>query len=405
MTTAYGSDPLKHHVVLNPDVWAETTPDDTAITYVDIGSVEESRGIIDTQELNFGAAPSRARRRVRPNDVIVSTVRTYLRAVARIPPGMPELTVSTGFAVLRPRATIDPRFLYYAVVSKPFIDQVVASSVGVSYPAINASDLVRLPIPVPSRAQQRAIADYLDRETARIDGILQVRRRTVQAIEERFRAQCEVIFEDPDWVPTRLKRLLRSPLSYGVLVPQYVDDGGVPFIRVGDLASLADWSPGTCSRFIDPRQSVEYKRTVLASGDLLVSVVGSLDQAAVVPRAAAGANIARAVARVQLRNPLHARLLFHWTKTSTYQLQAALVTVGDSVQPTLNMSDLSQFSLRIPPTEQALQRAVIALEEHSEIYTKTVASLHHHMELLGERRAALITAAVTGQIEVSREAA
>ena len=74
------------------------------ITYVDIGSVDANKGITEMKEMVFEDAPSRARRLVSDGDTIVSTVRTYLRAITPICQPLPEMVVSTGFAVVRPHS-------------------------------------------------------------------------------------------------------------------------------------------------------------------------------------------------------------------------------------------------------------------------------------------------------------
>src|SRR5690606_21828835 len=79
-------------------------------------------GIVNATEMPFGEAPSRARRVVKRGDVIVSTVRTYLRAVAQVDREHDGAVVSTGFAVLRPRQ-IDQRYLRYAVLDGGFLDR------------------------------------------------------------------------------------------------------------------------------------------------------------------------------------------------------------------------------------------------------------------------------------------
>ena len=101
---------LKYVVGVNKSVLSEDTPDDFEFKYVDIGNV--TQGAINTAipPMTFGAAPSRARRLAEPGDSIVSTVRTYLRAVATVPQSTEALVFSTGFAVLHPHGVV-PRFL------------------------------------------------------------------------------------------------------------------------------------------------------------------------------------------------------------------------------------------------------------------------------------------------------
>jgi len=177
--------PLKYVAAVNANKFADTTDPDYELEYVDIGNVSLIEGVTSTETYHFEDAPSRARRRVQPGDTIISTVRTYLKAVARIDDPPENLVVSTGFAVLHAGPALDPAYLYRVVQSDAFVERVVAYSVGVSYPAINPSDLVALGIPVPPLNEQRAIAAFLDRETARIDELIAKKQRLIELLAEK----------------------------------------------------------------------------------------------------------------------------------------------------------------------------------------------------------------------------
>jgi len=184
----WASVPLKAVASHNDEVIDECTTPDEEILYVDISSVDGLSGINSKETMTFKEAPSRARRRVRHGDVIVSTVRTYLRAIARVREPESNLIVSTGFAVIRPRSRLVPDFAGYALSASFFIEQVIARSTGVSYPAINASDLVAIPILVPPLAEQTAIAAFLDRETSKIDELVGEQRRLIELLTEKRQA-------------------------------------------------------------------------------------------------------------------------------------------------------------------------------------------------------------------------
>jgi type I restriction enzyme S subunit len=157
--------------------------------YVDIGNVDSSGAIGELVTYRFEDAPSRARRRVRDGDIIISTVRTYLQAIAQINLPPSNLIASTGFAVVRPRTdAFDARYCKYTLREPAFLAEVEKRSVGVSYPAINASDLASIPVHVHPLPQQRAIADYLDRETARIDALIAAKERLLGLLAEKRRA-------------------------------------------------------------------------------------------------------------------------------------------------------------------------------------------------------------------------
>ena len=176
---------LKYLVSINDEVLSETTAPDYRMRYVDIGGVDYVQGIHSFEDTTFGQAPSRARRIVRHGDTIVSTVRTYLRAIAPICQPAPHTIVSTGFAVLRPRSSLSSRFAYFALNAPGFIDDVVARSAGANYPAINADEIGSIPIAVPlSLDEQRTAARYLDRELAKIDALIARNEASIKRLKE-----------------------------------------------------------------------------------------------------------------------------------------------------------------------------------------------------------------------------
>lgn len=179
----WSAQPVKYVCTYNDDVLPETTGPDTEIEYVEISDVDEINGLKGSESMAFKDAPSRARRLVKDGDVVISTVRTYLRAVAPIKNPPANLVVSTGFAVIRPEKLI-PSFARYALVADGFVGSVIARSTGVSYPAINASDLVRIPVPTPPEDEQIAIAEYLDSETKRIDDLIAQKRKEIELLQE-----------------------------------------------------------------------------------------------------------------------------------------------------------------------------------------------------------------------------
>ena len=175
---------VKHIASINDEVLSEATAPDYELLYVDIGSVEAIYGIQKKEQMRFENAPSRARRRVRDGDVIVSTVRTYLRAIAPVVEPESNLIVSTGFAVVRPRQRLENIFAAYVLRAPYFVDTVVSRSVGVSYPAVNASDIADIHLAVPPSSEQHAIAAFLDRETARIDALIEKVEASIDLLSE-----------------------------------------------------------------------------------------------------------------------------------------------------------------------------------------------------------------------------
>ena len=127
---------LKFVTAINSRVLAENTPSNKQIEYVDIGSVSFENGIEKTERFAFKDAPSRARRLAKEGDIIVSTVRTYLKAISAVDEKHSNNVYSTGFAVLEPLDMLCSTFLAYFTKSDAFTLLVSLDSNGLSYPAI-----------------------------------------------------------------------------------------------------------------------------------------------------------------------------------------------------------------------------------------------------------------------------
>jgi type I restriction enzyme S subunit len=177
---------LKYAATINDEALPQDTDPDYELQYIDIGNVDSSGNVHEIATYRFEDAPSRARRRVRDGDVIVSTVRTYLQAITAIQAPPDNLVVSTGFAVVRPqKGQFDAGFCKYALRDPDFLAEVEKRSTGVSYPAINASELGDIPVYLPELHHQRIIADFLDRETGRIDRLLAAKYRLLELLAEK----------------------------------------------------------------------------------------------------------------------------------------------------------------------------------------------------------------------------
>jgi type I restriction enzyme, S subunit len=172
------------HAVAEP--CGQKQPDER-FTYIDVGAIDNVRGTItpDLQTLEADEAPSRARKLVRSNSVIYSTVRPNLRNIAVIDEEFdPPAIVSTAFAVLHPKPFLNSRFLFYWLRSAPFQEDVAAKMKGVAYPAISDSDLWECPIPVPPREEQRRIVAKVEELLALCD---ELEARQTAAREHRTR--------------------------------------------------------------------------------------------------------------------------------------------------------------------------------------------------------------------------
>ncbi|MDB6095543.1 MAG: Restriction endonuclease subunit [Verrucomicrobia bacterium] len=180
---------LKYVASMNDEALGEDTPPGFELEYVDIGNVDSEGRIGTVAKYRFEDAPSRARRKVRNGDVIISTVRTYLQAIATIKEPTENLIVSTGFAVVRPKSgALLSSYCQFALREQSFLVEMIKRSVGISYPTINISDLGDIRIALPPLEDQRSIARFLTREIAAIDRLIAEKGALKDLLTEKRKA-------------------------------------------------------------------------------------------------------------------------------------------------------------------------------------------------------------------------
>ena len=177
--------PLKRWVRLNARTLGQKTRPDFEFRYVDIGSVQTGRLVKEPERIRFEAAPSRARRVLRRGDTIISTVRTYLKAIWYVSEDADDLIASTGFAVLTPGSGVEPEYLGYVIQSSPFVNRVTANSIGIAYPAIAETVLGRFPVALPPTVdEQQAIVAHIKTESAPLDDAIARTEEEIKLIRE-----------------------------------------------------------------------------------------------------------------------------------------------------------------------------------------------------------------------------
>lgn len=136
--------------------------------YCDINSIDNTQLKITNPKLILGRdAPSRAKHEIQTGDILFSTVRTYLKNIAIVPPHLDKQVASTGFCVIRP--TINKHFVFYYVQSKHFLDQMNDIQRGTNYPAVTNADVLNTVISIPPLNEQHRIVTKIESLFAQID--------------------------------------------------------------------------------------------------------------------------------------------------------------------------------------------------------------------------------------------
>jgi type I restriction enzyme S subunit len=139
--------------------------------YLDIASIDkESKCIVNSVTTAIVEAPSRAKQPVVTGDLLVSTVRPNLNAVAFIEDKYDGCIASTGFCVLRPNVNnVHSRYIFYFIRTKKFVEYLINLATGASYPAVSDKIIKSCPIPLPPLPEQQRIVNLLDRAQELID--------------------------------------------------------------------------------------------------------------------------------------------------------------------------------------------------------------------------------------------
>jgi type I restriction enzyme S subunit len=403
---------LKYLCSYNDEVLSETTGDDYEIEYVDIGSVSAIEGISSTETMLFGNAPSRARRIVRDGDILISTVRTYLEAIASVEAPPNNLIASTGFAVIRPNVFLNKGYAAYCLRASGFIKEVVARSVGVSYPAINASDLVNIKTPEPSLPEQEKIAAFLDHETAKIDALIEKQQRLIELLKEKRQAVIshavtkglnpnvpmkdsgvEWLGEVPaHWEAKRIKNLSvvkRGASPRPIDEPKYFDDDGeYAWVRIADVSSSGMFLTSTTQRLSSLGSSLSVK---LEPNQLFVSIAGTVGKPCLTTFKACIHDGFVYFPELLIDN----KFLYY-----IFAAGEAYLGLGKmGTQLNLNTETVGGITIGVPPADEIM--AIIKfIEQATAKYDGLISNAERLIELAQERRTALISAAVTGKIDV-----
>jgi type I restriction enzyme S subunit len=301
------------------------------IRYIDIAAVDS--GSIDetaVRTIMWPDAPSRARRLVRAGDIIVSTVRPYLRTIARVPPSLDGAVASTGFAVIRARPSeINSDLLWHALTSDPFFEHLVERQSGTMYPAVKPGDVADAVVPVPPRDQQEELAALLSaaEQTARAATAVKISLRELAA------ARRAGVFGAPptsapltDCVELAMGRQRAPKHQLGDSIVSYLRAGNVKdgFLELGDVLSMN----------FNPREQEKYG---LQPGDVMVTEgCGSLDQIGASARWSAEIDGVICFQNTLLRlraipGVSHPSFVYHWARFAFERGVFADVATGTSI--------------------------------------------------------------------------
>lgn len=273
-------------------------------------------------------------------------------------------------------------------------------------------------VPIPPVPEQQAIAAFLHRETAKIDALVEKKERLIELLDEKRAATitraitqgldsrspmkdsgvAEIGQIPAHWEAKRLKHLTPDdrPIMYGIVLPGPNVDDGVPIVKGGDVA------PGRLRLDLLNRTTPEiesgYRRSRLKAGDVVYAIRGSIGMAEIVPPEVAGANLTQDAARVAPAHGVSSQWLLFALKSRSVFAQLDSGAVGATIRG-INIRDLKRAVIPVPPGGEQVAMASQLLRD-SAAFDSLVGKVREAGQRLREYRTALISAAVTGKIDI-----
>lgn len=309
--------------------------------------------------------------------------------------------IDNNMAGLVPAAEIDSRFLFWAMSQVKFDYLVNPGAV----PSLSDRNLLDFPLLVPSPDEQRAIADYLDRETSRIDTLIEEQQRLIEMLRDRRLdvIRAEVLGKINPFDPPPGIHLTAIGHHFSVTLGKMLDAGKakregdeyLPYIRAGNIqdAGLRLDDVNTM-----PYSAGEAAELNLLAGDLLVAEGGAVGTNVVLTADMPGWSFQKTVNRLRPLGEGCSVWLGYVLRT--YR-DIGIIDIVCNKSTIAHLTAEKLRALRIPDTPPDEQWRIAAyLDEQTAKIDTLIAETETFIDLARERRSALITAAVTGQIDV-----
>jgi type I restriction enzyme M protein len=342
--------------------------------YIDISCVENHSGqFLGANKTATDEAPSRARRGVTKDDVLLSTVRPNLKAFTILKEVPDRAIASTGFAVLRTKTErLLPGFLISVLRHEKTVDQMIGMMGKGAYPSINQSDVETIQIPLPPISVQQEIVAEIEGYQNVING--------ARAVLDNYRPHIPI---HPDW-----------PILTFDTAPFQIIDGD----RGTNYPSKEDFSPsGHCLflntknvrsdgfkfdelEFITAEKDRALRKGKLERGDILLTTRGTIGNTAFYDDSVKFDHI-RINSGMLIFRPDTAKLmgsyLFHFFQSENFRTQWEAIVSG-AAQPQLPIRSLNEAKLPLPPL--ATQQAIVAEIEAEQALVAANRELIERME-------------------------
>lgn len=399
---------LKHYCADAGQYGVNVSPDEYGVEGLRMVRTSDltNSGLRPAYEGVFIQVPVPAVQVLEPGDILLSRAGTIGRSY--LVPDEAAGHTFAGFLVrFRPGSGADPRFVTYAIQSTPVQQQITADAVTSTISNFNADKYANLELPTAPLEEQRRIADFLDDRVARIDQIIAARQQQTKLIDgARVALVDSVLSPSPGAGLTRLGRLatIQSGLTIDEKRSNASDGDPYPYLRVANVQAGGLNLAEVKEVVVDPALA---SRCTLRSGDVLMTEGGDLDKLGRGTVWHGEISPCLHQNHVFAVRPDPALLLPEYLALYT-QASAARSYFEQTGSKTTNLASTSAskvMALPFPAVPTVAQRELVAeCQRHLSAVDKGVEALTSAVALLQEYKQSLITAAVTGEFDVTTAA-
>ena len=392
--------------------------DESGVAWVTTGELRENTINRTEKYVTEHALASHSALKVHPVGSLV--IAMYGATIGRLGVLGIEATLNQACFAIHPSSVITTPFLRYWF--EGFRSELIELGTGGGQPNVSADKIRNLVVPAPcSEDEQNAVTLHLDRETVRIDALVAKKTRFIELLREKRQALIthavtkgldpsvkmkdsgvEWLGEVPEHWEIRSVSSVGTKITNGYVGPtrDILVEDGVRYLQ--SLHIKGNQIKFDVPYFVTSEWSGQHKKSILEAGDVLIVQTGDIGQATVVTDEFAGCNCHALIIVSPDRNIVAGEWI-SWVFNSSYGLHTLLSIQTGAMHPHLNCGNVKDVALPVPPLDE--QWEIIKCVEHeARRVSALIAKTERSIELIKERRSALITAAVTGQIDL-REAA
>lgn len=360
---------------------------------------------------------------VKPNDLVMNKMKAWQGSIAI---SEYEGIVSPAYFVYQPNKILFdqayPRYVHYLLRNPIYVTQYLSRSKGIRVNQwdLDPDEFRNIELLLPSKYEQEKIYNFLDHETTKIDNLIEKQQQLIELLKEKCQAVIshavtkglnpdvpmkdsgiEWLGEVPEhWDIFHIKQLSKQ-ISKGTtpstIGGDFVDEG-VRFLKAENIGKSKEVNLHP-QFYITSAVDKQISRSRLQGKDILVIIAGATTgMASILQEELLPANTNQAVSFIRSKNTNHADWIYYWLRAEFTQRIIGMGAV-QAAQPNLSMEDLGDIPVLLPQQNE-IDSICLEIGKLSTKFELLISKAELAIVLMQERRTALISAAVTGKIDV-----